>query len=476
MGRVVNITKFGAFVNILPGRDGLVHISKLGRGKRINSVEDVLAARSGDRGRRRGDRREGQGQPDPGRPTDPQVPSGDGESATAPAVERRREHRARSARRTRRRRRCRSASTTPSTPRSPASSVTSVPAAKPVATAATVAATGDRGRPWRRRSRTPTAVVAAIAERSRITTARQRPDRGHRTRAGALSVAAGVWVGVGARDEPAESAASATSSSTCCSRAPRAIGAGHLRAIDRDGGDINAFTSKEYTAYYCRLPARHLALGTRAARRRADVARRCATATSRPSAGDPRRARDGRRQPRRRRAPRLRRRSCSPTIRSAATRPASATPSRRSRRTTCGRSSVIGAYRAARMVVSLAGPLDHDEMLAVVESAFAAIGDGASVPAALARRRSPRRTDRFDDDTEQVHIVVGGRALAPDRRRARGARRRQPRPRWRSVEPAVRGDPRAARARLLRVLGRRRYADAGRSSIYAGTSPAPPTR
>jgi polyribonucleotide nucleotidyltransferase len=42
MGKVVNITKFGAFVNIMPGRDGLVHISKLGRGKRINNVEDVL--------------------------------------------------------------------------------------------------------------------------------------------------------------------------------------------------------------------------------------------------------------------------------------------------------------------------------------------------------------------------------------------------------------------------------------------------
>ncbi len=41
-GRVVSITKFGAFVNILPGRDGLVHISKLGNGKRINNVEDVL--------------------------------------------------------------------------------------------------------------------------------------------------------------------------------------------------------------------------------------------------------------------------------------------------------------------------------------------------------------------------------------------------------------------------------------------------
>jgi len=42
-GKVVNITKFGAFVNILPGRDGLVHISKLGGGKRIDKVEDVVS-------------------------------------------------------------------------------------------------------------------------------------------------------------------------------------------------------------------------------------------------------------------------------------------------------------------------------------------------------------------------------------------------------------------------------------------------
>ncbi len=41
-GRVVNVTKFGAFVNILPGRDGLVHISKLGQGKRVERVEDVV--------------------------------------------------------------------------------------------------------------------------------------------------------------------------------------------------------------------------------------------------------------------------------------------------------------------------------------------------------------------------------------------------------------------------------------------------
>ncbi len=44
-GKVVNLTKFGAFVNILPGRDGLLHISKLSplaEGRRVNQVEDVL--------------------------------------------------------------------------------------------------------------------------------------------------------------------------------------------------------------------------------------------------------------------------------------------------------------------------------------------------------------------------------------------------------------------------------------------------
>jgi polyribonucleotide nucleotidyltransferase len=44
-GTVVNTTTFGAFVNIAPNRDGLVHISKLGEG-RIERVED--AANVGD--------------------------------------------------------------------------------------------------------------------------------------------------------------------------------------------------------------------------------------------------------------------------------------------------------------------------------------------------------------------------------------------------------------------------------------------
>ncbi|QKT07512.1 polyribonucleotide nucleotidyltransferase [Gordonia sp. X0973] len=42
LGTVVKTTAFGAFVSLLPGRDGLVHISKLGNGKRIDKVEDVV--------------------------------------------------------------------------------------------------------------------------------------------------------------------------------------------------------------------------------------------------------------------------------------------------------------------------------------------------------------------------------------------------------------------------------------------------
>ncbi len=44
-GRVVRTTSFGAFVEILPGKDGLIHISEIAD-RRINKVEDVL--REGD--------------------------------------------------------------------------------------------------------------------------------------------------------------------------------------------------------------------------------------------------------------------------------------------------------------------------------------------------------------------------------------------------------------------------------------------
>ncbi len=46
LGTVVKITAFGAFVSLLPGKDGLLHISKLrslAGGQRVESVEDVVS-------------------------------------------------------------------------------------------------------------------------------------------------------------------------------------------------------------------------------------------------------------------------------------------------------------------------------------------------------------------------------------------------------------------------------------------------
>jgi polyribonucleotide nucleotidyltransferase len=46
LGTVVKTTAFGAFVSLLPGKDGLLHISKLralAGGKRVENVDDVVS-------------------------------------------------------------------------------------------------------------------------------------------------------------------------------------------------------------------------------------------------------------------------------------------------------------------------------------------------------------------------------------------------------------------------------------------------
>jgi polyribonucleotide nucleotidyltransferase len=43
-GEVVSIATYGAFINILPGRDGLLHISKFHSEKRVSNPENILSA------------------------------------------------------------------------------------------------------------------------------------------------------------------------------------------------------------------------------------------------------------------------------------------------------------------------------------------------------------------------------------------------------------------------------------------------
>ena len=67
LGTVVKTAAFGAFVSLLPGRDGLLHISKVGDGKRVEQGRGLPQRRRQGRGRDRRHRRPRQDLPGQGR-------------------------------------------------------------------------------------------------------------------------------------------------------------------------------------------------------------------------------------------------------------------------------------------------------------------------------------------------------------------------------------------------------------------------
>ena len=78
----------------------------------------------------------------------------------------------------------------------------------------------------------------------------------------ATSVSAGVYVRVGSRDESDEAAGSShflehLLFKGTAERSARSI----ATAVDAFGGEMNAFTAREHTAYYCRLPVSQLRFG-----------------------------------------------------------------------------------------------------------------------------------------------------------------------------------------------------------------------
>jgi len=75
------------------------------------------------------------------------------------------------------------------------------------------------------------------------------------------SVAIGFWVGTGSRDEPvAHRGASHFLEHLLFKGTPRRSASAIAEAFDEVGGDSNAYTTKEYTVFYCRLLAEHVML------------------------------------------------------------------------------------------------------------------------------------------------------------------------------------------------------------------------
>src|SRR5207249_6059753 len=68
------------------------------------------------------------------------------------------------------------------------------------------------------------------------------------------SVALGIWVDVGSRDErPAINGASHFLEHLLFKGTKKRTARQIAEAFDAVGGDLNAFTAKEYTCYYCRV-------------------------------------------------------------------------------------------------------------------------------------------------------------------------------------------------------------------------------
>ena len=293
-GKVVNITKFGAFVNILPGRDGLLHISKMGQGKRIERVEDVFElgqpvevrvddidpqgkvslSLAGEAPASSGSRSSGSSSGRPARTAagaaHPVVTTPTrGTTPTTPPVARRR-HRLPPER---------PRSRTPSRRNWSRSSGTSDPhpPSRPTARAVAVAdgvdadAVEDARRAWVGLRGRPT-TADRVGPDPGPTACRQPMIRNERLPSGltlvseamaeARSVCIGFWVGTGSRDEsPGLAGASHFLEHLLFKGTDERSASDIAEAVDEVGGDFNAFTTKEYTSFYIRLLAEDVDLG-----------------------------------------------------------------------------------------------------------------------------------------------------------------------------------------------------------------------
>jgi predicted Zn-dependent peptidase len=224
------------------------------------------------------------------------------------------------------------------------------------------------------------------------------------------SVCVGFWVGTGSRDEEPGQAGISHFLEHLLFKGTEARSARDIaEAIDAVGGDMNAYTTKEYTAFYVRLLAEDVGLGLDIL---CDILRRPALRENEVDAE---------------------RQVIMEEVLMHLDEPADIVQERFAEalfpdhplgREVLGDPDVIRAvgtaeirsffeahYLPGNMVVAAAGRLDHDEVAAGIEARFTG-RQGGSPPVRKPPVVAPRRGLIEPDETEQAHLVFGVRGPA----------------------------------------------------------------
>ncbi|CNG32504.1 putative Zn-dependent peptidase [Mycobacterium tuberculosis] len=289
------------------------------------------------------------------------------------------------------------------------------------------------------------------------------------------SAAFGIWSAVGSRDEaPADAGASHYLEHVLFKGTRRRSALEISAAIDAVGGDLNAFTAKEYTCYYARVLDADLPLAVDV------VSDMVADSVNRPEDVEAERGVI---------LEEIHMRDDDPgdlIHDEFSTALYGDTPLGRpilgseDSINALSRDRIHGYYREhyvpSKLVVSVAGNIDHDEVVGLVSRAFAEHLAGDAEPAAPRLDGTPAPLDPrsvvIDKDTEQAHIILGGAGVSrtDDRRFALGV-----------LNAALGG---GMSSRLFQEIREKRglaysvysytaqYADSGIFGVYAGCQPA----
>ena len=263
------------------------------------------------------------------------------------------------------------------------------------------------------------------------------------------SVTLGFWAGIGSRDEPGELAGASHFLEHLLFKGTAQRGARQIAvAVDAVGGEMNAFTTREHTAYYTRLPAGELSFGL-------DLLTDVVGAPAfRPGEVDAEREVI---------LEEILMNEDAPDDVVHTQLMEAAFPGHPLGRETLGSQDTIlamtrdqiaafhaGWYRPANLVVAAAGNLHHDQVVASVAAflADATVGDRPARVGAGGRARAPGGGPSPDRAGARGHGLARS---GPPRPGPLRVGRGQPDPGWWDVQPAVPGGARGAWPGLLGV-------------------------